>query len=644
MSFYPIHQEVNMKWTHWLALPFLLCLSCSLLLLVAPIFWLAFLHAGLPGWLSHLRAWLLPGGDPVSDLVHYHLANQGALLSQPYTWVLLGCMGALLPIAYLHMQFTFHSTTFGSAGYASKRQARSFHTRRRFQWRLPRFLFRGPVKLVSTTAQTIGTAQHNARLRRTGLASQFLVGSYHGRLMALSEKQQEEHLLIVAPTGSGKSSLEIIPNLLREQGSRSLFIADLKNELYRITAGALARSHQVWWFNPTRPQRSHGYNPLAYVKDAMDANMLADCWVKNTGESEKDPFWSTCARHLISAIILHLRATEPDAPFSRLADYILEHSFEELKDLLANSPSQAARRKTGAFLKEMNRNDRLVGAVMTDIGNRFQLFDSDAIRRVTAINEIDFHVMIDDPTALYLSIPRSEVDLYRPLLACFTMQMFRAFEQRAANAGRLPRGIACYMDEFANIGYIPGYAHFVSTARYLRVALIMVIQNFAQLDERYGPHAAETIRENANTHLLLPGAGLRECTFYSERIGDTTVKTWTRSRRGGRDLWGVADETWTEAETRRRLLTPEELRTMPARTVLMLRSALPPMLLTATPYYEDGSLAHLVNLPHQVTHIHRQPPKPPAAAQTPPPRTTSPQPAIIVEADAAKNDDQQHFL
>jgi hypothetical protein len=50
-----------------------------------------------------------------------------------------------------------------------------------------------------------------------------------------------------------------------------------------------------------------------------------------------------------------------------------------------------------------------------------------------------------------------------------------------------------------------------------------------------------------------------------------------------------------------------------------------------------------VNLLHQVTHIHREPPKPPAAAQTSS-RTTPPQQKIIAEADPGKRNDQQHFL
>jgi type IV secretory pathway TraG/TraD family ATPase VirD4 len=115
---------------------------------------------------------------------------------------------------------------------------------------------------------------------------------------------------------------------------------------------------------------SHGYNPLAHVHNAMDANMFADCWVRNTGESD-DPFWTSCARYLICSIVLHLRATEPDAPLSRLADFIASKSFEEIKDALTTSPSAEATRKAANFLANMAHNELLIGSIMTDIGNRY---------------------------------------------------------------------------------------------------------------------------------------------------------------------------------------------------------------------------------------------------------------------------------
>lgn len=44
------------------------------------------------------------------------------------------------------------------------------------------------------------------------------------------------------------------------------------------------------------------------------------------------------------------------------------------------------------------------------------------------------------------------------------------------------------------------------------------------------------------------------------------------------------------------------------RLVLLLRSTLPPMVLIATPYYEDQSLARLANVPYELSHIRPEPP------------------------------------
>ena len=77
---------------------------------------------------------------------------------------------------------------------------------------------------------------------------------------------------------------------------------------------------------------------------------------------------------------------------------------------------------------------------------------------------------------------------------------------------------------------------------------------------------------------------------------------------------------------------------MPERTMLLLRSALPPLLPVGTPYYEDRRVAHLANIPYRVTHMQKQPQ---ASAQNPPTHTMSHQQAIIVDEDL---DGKQHFL
>jgi type IV secretion system protein VirD4 len=640
----------QMKWTQILILPVFLFTVVVLLLFVAPLLYVSLLHSSMPLWMSHLRQSILPGGDVITELVNTRIQPGTSPMSQPFTWIIFVCILITYILASIHVKLLSQSMTFGSAGYAGRRQFHVLSARRAHGWLLRTCLFvvRAPATLVATATRTLGAASHHARLRRTRTATQFYIGVYRHRLIALPEHLQEEHALIVGPTGSRKSTLLVTRNLLYETqtDTRSLCISDLKGELFDTTAGAMAQQHQVWRFAPAQPDASHSYNPLACVHDATDANLLAACWVKNTGESKVDPFWAKCSRILICAVILHLRVTEPQAPFSRLADYFTDKSFEAIKDLLTHSPSPEAQRKMETYLDSLSRNDRLIGAVFVETMSRFELFDSAEVRQVTALNEIDFDEMVDTPTALYLSIPEGEAEFYRPLLACLTMQMFRAWRKRARREATraLPRGIACYLDEFSNLGFIPGFGEFISTVRSIRVSLLMVIQNFSQLDKHYGAEDAETIRENANTHILMPGSGARECEHYSKRIGDTTVRTWSRTSRG--TSWWGSEDSWTEGEARRRLLTPEELRTMPERTMLVLRSSLPPMLPVGTPYYEDKRVAHLANIPYHVTHMHKQPPAP---AQNPP-DTTRPQqpPALIVDADLEdqnkKSRDKQHFL
>jgi type IV secretion system protein VirD4 len=368
------------------------------------------------------------------------------------------------------------------------------------------------------------------------------------------------------------------------------------------------------------------------------SDFLFQLWANpNTGEGGKDgEFWTNNAKLLITSMTLHLLASEQAPALARLADVLTTSSFEEMQKLLSATRSPDARRLVRQFLANMAQNERLVGSVMTDIGVRFQLLASPQARPVTATNDINFQEMIETPTAFFLSIPRSETRRYRPLLACLTQQMFTAWERRGAN------GIGCYLDEFTNLGYIPDYADFISTARSLKVSLLMAIQNFSQLAERYGKNDAETIKANAVTHLLLPGAGLEETKYYSEHIGDTTVPTSTTNRRGS----GLSEEiTSSSGEARRRLMTPDELRTMPADNMLMIEATAAPLILRTKLYFEDKGLAERANIPYQVTHVRPEPEQSmPSYAQGLPPAgagKTQKGPPIVVDGDIEEEDDDQ---
>jgi len=540
-------------------------------------------------------------------------------IGQYYPYALLGLGAIAWAVAGYDLK-TRKRSTFGTSRFAGRREARPFYAPRS----IPGFQRSGQALQPSSPAATKQQRQEH----------RLYLGKHNGRGVVIGEQQQYQHFMLVASTGAGKSAGFFIPNLLRETGRRSLFIPDLKNELYKICAGWLSQYMQIWLFAPTQPSISAGYNPLAHIHSVEDAQDFAETWVANTGKSEKDSFWETNSKLLISAMALHLIATERAPAFSRLADILTTQSFEEIRDMLRATRSHDARYIALQFIENMEKNERLIGSQMAETGNRFQLLASHNARAVTSTNTIDFEEMIETPTAFFLSIPRKATKRYRPLMACLTQQMFSAWEERGTN------GIAAYLDEFTNLGYIPGFAEFISTARSLNVGLFMAIQNFSQLNERYGKNDADTIKANAVTHLLLPGAGLEECKYYSERIGDTTVRTETVNRRGS----GLSEEiTSSEGEARRRLMTPDELRTMPENQMLMLEAKSAPLLLTIKLYFTEKYLVERAHLPYQVTQVRPEPapPRPSYAQGLPPaaPPAGKGQPPIVVDADVEEEED-----
>jgi type IV secretion system protein VirD4 len=231
---------------------------------------------------------------------------------------------------------------------------------------------------------------------------------------------------------------------------------------------------------------------------------------------------------------------------------------------------------------------------------------SDDVRAVTSRSDINFQRMTKHPSALYLSIPRSGVERCQPLLAALVMQMFVSWERQAEKGrmGRLPRDMMCYLDEFANLGYIPGFGGYISTARSSGVAMLLAIQSFSQLDDRYGRAIKENIMANTVNHLLLPGAGLEETQYYSERLGLTTITTESRSttsqpHRGGGQypMMNSTSTGHTEGQSQRSLQTADELRTMKKGTILFVNASSPAAMLSTRGYFEDQRLAKLADLP-----------------------------------------------
>jgi len=429
---------------------------------------------------------------------------------------------------------------------------------------------------------------------RAGRAD-LVVGRIGRHLVSVHERDQYEHLLLVAPTGAGKTSGVILPNLLAEPGTRSLVITDPKRELLRKSTTAVwARYGQenVWALDFLDPTLSRGYNPLAYVTDAATADLFAQTWVRNTGES-KDAFWSNAARTLIGAAALHLIATEEiTPPLVALVELLCGTPAEYVSAALAESPVPEVRRLARGFLANMAKNERLLGSVFTELPPRFTCLNLPEVRAVTGTNEIAFAQLARQPTALYLALDPQYSRTLAPLTACFFLHFFMTLTSIAKRvpSGALPVPVLAYLDEFGTVGHIPEFASRMATVRSAGIGCLLVVQDLAQLTKAYGEEDADTILSNATTKMCLGRVTHDDAEYFSKLAGTTTV--YSANRSASRPLlmpWADRGNRGI-GESQRALITPDELRTM-RDEVFIVAGHQHPIRARQRRYYDDSALA-----------------------------------------------------
>lgn len=415
--------------------------------------------------------------------------------------------------------------------------------------------------------------------------------------VALTARRMFENIIVLAPNGQGKTSRFVQPNLLLEKGDRSLLINDTKGELYKTCGGVLSLRMPVIVFAPHHLDISVHYNLLMHVHNERDAEDLARAWVENTGLSPQS-YWNDTAVLLIQAFIMHLHDTEPDAPFSRLADLLGTTTIAQIHTVLSSSKSKSARDLGAKFMDNIKMNPQRAADIVSGMATRFMSLRDPDLRTLTAtdpdpLKNLDLQRLARVPQALFLWIDPPDIRRLKPISACLITQLINTLVRTSLHID-----FVCYLDELGNVGHIPNYVNYISEMRAMGISFVQCVQDFGQLRREYGEAGLDTILSNSNTKIFLPGVGKKEAEYASELLGDMTVKTTSLSR--GR--YGV---TQRETFVPRRLMKPDEIRRMKQGEIIVVASNLAAMKLRNRPYYKVRRLRKVANLP-MVYHTQSQ--------------------------------------
>ena len=429
---------------------------------------------------------------------------------------------------------------------------------------------------------------HESEIKRNDFraSSGIVLGRKGGRFLTFGGT---EHVIVEAPTRSGKGVGIVIPNLLTWQGS--VVVLDVKRENYDASAGFRANYGQdVFLFNPTdREGRTARYNPLAYINRDNPDDVIIELQKIATmlfvAPDHGEAFWSNGARTGFAGVGAWITETS-DEPLTMGAIYRHLNGGDARgffqKEL--NNPSLKLSVGCRTALADFaSGSENSFADVKKTITNVLGLWLNPLVDAATAESDFDLRELRKRPISIYLGVSPDELDRIAPLYNLLFQQLIDLNVRELPNE-TTPIPVLVILDEFARLGRASVIASAFSYVAGYGIRLLPVIQSRSQLRSVYGEHIADEIVANCGVEVAFTPKELRVANDLSDRIGYVGQDSVTRSR----NISGLsANHSRSISEQRRALMLPQELMQFSADKLILLRGGIPPIIGTKITYFSS---------------------------------------------------------
>lgn len=341
-----------------------------------------------------------------------------------------------------------------------------------------------------------------------------LLGKKFG-LLAYSPEQDEGHILVVGPSGTGKTSALLIPTLRSWQGTA--LVVDISGD---ISANVNTPNKII--FDPTSGS-CIPYDVFASINAVADdterqerLEQLAYLLLPDkANDSEAGVFFCKNGRKMITAALICYYGMGWD--FIKICEHFLSNDWRSLLNDIASQQNQTANMYIRSFAGASEQNTAGCKQAADDALKLFATNEKikNALRKTTSYEPSICPATLET-NSIYIFIPDEKLKIYGDLLRIITAQSMEYFSARLKENKQM---ILFCLDEFASFGKL----QITESLRKLRkrhIRIMVLTQSLADLDMIYGKDERKAMLGNFKFTILLGCKDTETQEYFSKMIGD----------------------------------------------------------------------------------------------------------------------------
>lgn len=343
------------------------------------------------------------------------------------------------------------------------------------------------------------------------------------------------NVLVVGSSGSSKGQAFVINNIINNK-SQSIIVTDPKGELHKLTSELKRdQGYQVEQIDFLNLKGSR-YNPLDYVTNDIEAIKISNAISINSAKDVKQDFFFNTARDLLTGLIIYAKAEHEQPNISKTVKGLFNQIAQDETFLQELCESIGDDHPAFQYLKDASaQTGNTRASILSSFAQQTGVFSLEAVGNLTEKSDFSFRDLQKQKTILYVKIPVKDNPV-PALTATFFDQLITTLYQIGDENGAVLKIPTIFLlDEFANLGKLNDFDNTLSTCRGYRMSIMTIVQDFAQLEEKYSKELARTIVNNHDTTLFLRTKDPETAKFFERLAGDTTIhyKTKSSSNSGG---------------------------------------------------------------------------------------------------------------